>query len=215
MMSCQTKRTYFKLIYPPLSTSNIKLAWMSMDTLPVLELCRAEPDPRTVVHLVPDSATTGVLKGVWPRPFPIAPISTQRIIKVQQDPNAVFPFKLLKLLQIQEQKSSSENMKTFTHLESSTLFFILFYCISRTAALPQEAPQFIPGSVSAITLDAANKAALRAAQLNGEQQKELLSAADEGLIPFGIDQINPVSLHCFYSIKFVAFSPTKLTLLAS
>ena len=100
-------------------------------------------------------------------------------------------------------------MKTFTHLESSTLFFILFYCISRTAALPQEAPQFIPGSVAAITLDAANKAALRAAQLSGEQQEELLSAADEGLIPFGIDQINPVSLSCLLFTTGCTFSLTS------
>ena len=61
-------------------------------------------------------------------------------------------------------------------------------------AIPQKAPQFIPGSVAALTLDAANKAALKAKQLSGKKQSDLLDAGDEGFIPLGINQINPVSL---------------------
>ncbi len=73
---------------------------------------------------------------------------------------------------------------------------VSFFFLSRlVSSAPQNAPQFIPASVAAITLEAANKAALKAAQLGaGRQSADLLSAADEGLIPVGITQISQVNL---------------------
>ena len=63
--------------------------------------------------------------------------------------------------------------------------FLSFVWTKLVSSKPQNAPQFIPGSVAAITLEAANLAAKKGGV-------ELLAAADEGTIPFGINQIDQV-----------------------
>ena len=69
----------------------------------------------------------------------------------------------------------------------------IFFIFAAHAAA-QNALQFIPASVAAITLEAANKAALLAAQSPSlSSSSTLLAAADEGLIPVGINQINQVA----------------------
>ena len=59
------------------------------------------------------------------------------------------------------------------------------------SSMPRRAPQFIPGSVAAITLKAANEAAKKGGA-------ELLAASGQGPIPFGIDQIDQVNHHLFF-----------------